>query len=318
MTRRTEPQASFEAPRRHRPVTVGVALALMLGVALVVAFRGGEAGNVVEGELMAADTGATTSPRTGALSPDAGAAPGARQAMSGPGADGDVPPAGELGGFEADLPDSVRDLLAQARQRQDRGDETAAVELLKQAAVDLRVRSDQATADGDVALAEMFELALGELQAQVSVLGGDSAAAEVATLENRIPHAPPSAGEVRRMGIMELGNFPYDPDKGGLPADVLALDGMPIILSGYMMPGYQTDRLREFTLVQDVYECCFGQPPGLEHTIQVNLPAGRSVSYYYGEVEVTGVLSVRERLEEGYVVNLFTIEDVSSVRATGR
>ena len=81
--------------------------------------------------------------------------------------------------------------------------------------------------------------------------------------------------------------------------------------------GYQTDSIRQFTLVTSVYECCFGQPPGVEHAINVVLPEGRAVTFTYGEVQVTGTLRVEEEWRDGFVVNLFTIEDVTSVKATG-
>lgn len=318
MTHQPPQQApSFETPRGNRGALVGIAAIVVVALGLLVVFgflREPGSDGSAEGELLSSDTSATASGEGSEVkqTPER-ANPDASAAGATPDSEPDASSAVGDG-----LPESVTRLLEQATQFRSEGNDSEAAALLKQAAVQLQTQADQARTDGDEAMAERYLLALQPVQAEVEALGGTAVADEAPTLENRTPHAPPRAGEVREMTILELGNFPYDPDTGGVPADVEALEGMEIRLSGYMVPGYQTERLQEFTLVPDIYECCFGQPPGLEHTIFVKLPEGKSVSFYYGEVEVTGRLQVEEELNDGYVVNLFTIADVTSVRATGK
>lgn len=130
----------------------------------------------------------------------------------------------------------------------------------------------------------------------------------------RKPHAPVPAGQSRTLTIKDLGNFDYDPDLGGsVPEDVKQLHGATIQLRGYMIPLDQARRITRFALVPDLFACCFGQPPGLQHTIVVKCPAGSAVSYFPDEIVVTGTLSVGEKVEDGFVVSLFEMT-ASSVK----
>lgn len=122
----------------------------------------------------------------------------------------------------------------------------------------------------------------------------------------RQPHAPPRSGEVRQMAIRQLGNFKYEPDKGaGIPADVRRLNGMTVRLTGFMMPMDQSSRITRFSLVPSLFSCCYGQPPGVQHTIVVQCAPDQSVKYQAKPVVVQGKLLVGETEEDGYVVSLF-------------
>ncbi|MFT3785922.1 MAG: DUF3299 domain-containing protein [Tepidisphaeraceae bacterium] len=128
----------------------------------------------------------------------------------------------------------------------------------------------------------------------------------------RTPHAPPQPGEVRELALQKLGNFAFDVDKGGnIPADVKALDGLTVKLRGFMMPLDATEKIKEFVLVSDLFGCCFGQPPQLQHTVAVRVPAGKSVAYYPDAIVVTGTLHVKEVTDEGFIVSIFQVEATS-------
>lgn len=130
----------------------------------------------------------------------------------------------------------------------------------------------------------------------------------------RKPHPAPQSGQVLELMIKDLGNFDYDASKGGnIPKDVLALHGTKIRLRGYMIPMDQAANITQFALVPDLFACCFGQPPQLQHTIVANCPKGKAVSYYPEEITVEGTLSVREKKDEGFIVSIFEL-DVSSVK----
>ena len=200
-----------------------------------------------------------------------------------------------------------------------------AIELYKNAAVRLKTRRDQAVAIADTRTADSLAATLKSVQERLRLAQSQPALTTLTGNADRLPHAPPTPGEVRAMTIYELGNFTYIPADdvstavdGFLPDDVRALDGLQVKLAGFMVPLYQTTGITEFTLVPDLYECCFGQPPGLEHVIQVELPEGKAVGFTYGQIEVTGTLKVQEQRRDGYVVNIFTLTDVSSVRTTGQ
>ena len=134
----------------------------------------------------------------------------------------------------------------------------------------------------------------------------------------RKPHVKPKPGEVRELTIKELGNFEYDADSGGnIPKDVRDLSGSTIRVTGFMIPMDQADNITQFALVPSLFACCFGQPPSVQHTIVVNCPKGKAVSYYPDEIVVEGGLKVEEKKEDGFIVSVFEM-DVNSVRPAAK
>jgi hypothetical protein len=121
-------------------------------------------------------------------------------------------------------------------------------------------------------------------------------------------HTAPPPGEVLEISIKELGNFDYDPEKGGIPDDVKKLSGSTVRLAGFMIPSDQADKITKFNLVPSLFSCCFGQPPQVQHTIVITCPKGKTVTYTPDQVTVEGVLEVDEKKDDGYVVSLFRVE----------
>ncbi|HEY1629257.1 MAG TPA: DUF3299 domain-containing protein, partial [Tepidisphaeraceae bacterium] len=118
-------------------------------------------------------------------------------------------------------------------------------------------------------------------------------------------------GKVQEMTIKELGNFDYNPDKGGIPDDVKRLSGSTIRLKGYMIPLYQAAHITHFALVPSLFSCCFGQPPQVQHTIVCSCPNGKAISYDPDQIVVEGKLSVEEKRDDGYVTSIFQLEPKS-------
>ena len=111
------------------------------------------------------------------------------------------------------------------------------------------------------------------------------------------------------MTIQELGNFEYDQEKGGnIPKDVKALTGTTVRLSGYMIPLDQADKIKQFVLVPDLFACCFGQPPQVQHSIIVTCPEGKAVSYFPEQIQVEGKLKVEEKKDDGFIVSIFEVD----------
>jgi hypothetical protein len=109
------------------------------------------------------------------------------------------------------------------------------------------------------------------------------------------------------MEIKELGNFEYDPEKGGLPGDVKALSGLKVSLRGYMAPLEQGEKISEFLLVPSLTNCCYGQPPQMQHTITCATANGLTVPYYTDVVSVEGTLKVEEKKDEGFIISIFQL-----------
>jgi hypothetical protein len=124
----------------------------------------------------------------------------------------------------------------------------------------------------------------------------------------------PVEGKVYELQLQKLGNFAYDAEKGeGIPDDVKALEGSVVKLEGFMIPTESADKISKFVLVPDLFACCFGQPPQIQHTVMVVCPEGKAVSYFPDRISVQGTLKVGEKREEGYVLSIFEL-GASSIR----
>jgi hypothetical protein len=144
------------------------------------------------------------------------------------------------------------------------------------------------------------------------------AASPPPTGEQRKAHPAPKDGQVLEMTIKDLGNFDYDQEKGGnIPEDVKRLAGQPVRLRGFMIPMDQADNITKFALVPDLFACCFGQPPQIQHMIVANCPEGKAVGYSPDEIVVEGKLNVEEKKDDGYIISIFEVS-VSSVKAAPR
>jgi hypothetical protein len=131
---------------------------------------------------------------------------------------------------------------------------------------------------------------------------------------DRRPHPPLKPGEVLATTIKELGNFEFDAEHGSpIPADVQALNGGNVQLRGFMIPMDQAENISKFALVPSLFSCCFGQPPQIQHTIIVDCPKGKAVSYFPDEITVDGKLSVEPKKDDGFIVSIFEVE-ASSVK----
>jgi hypothetical protein len=138
------------------------------------------------------------------------------------------------------------------------------------------------------------------------------------TGEQRKPLTPPKEGQVLDLSIKDLGNFDYDQEKGGnIPKDVKGLTGHTVRLRGFMIPMDQADNITKFALVPDLFACCFGQPPQIQHMVVANCPEGKAVGYSPDEILVEGKLNVEEKKDDGYIISIFEVT-VSSVKAAPR
>lgn len=202
-------------------------------------------------------------------------------------------------------------LAMQAQMAFNRGEYAKALPLL---------RKQAAEADGQPAKLGAIQERIRVCEKALAALQADAAAAltaaPAAPAEARKPHAAPKPGEVYETTIQTLGNFEYDQEKGGnIPADVKGLDGTKLRMRGFMIPMDQAENITQFALVPSLFACCFGQPPQIQHTIVVSCPKGKAVTYSPDEIVVEGMLKVKEKKDDGYVVSLFEM-DVSSVKPT--
>ena len=92
-----------------------------------------------------------------------------------------------------------------------------------------------------------------------------------------------------------------------IPAEVRALDGKEVAITGFMNPvRFDREGVSEFLLVKDILGCCFGATPRMNHWIRVRMKEGKRAKFYaYDQLTVLGKLDVSEELEDGYVMSIY-------------
>lgn len=196
-------------------------------------------------------------------------------------------------------------LEARAQAAFNAGDWATAVPLLKE----LQAKYATIAPERQGAIAEQVRMAERNL-----AIGAPPPEVVPTSEFDREPHVKPAPDKIYDTTIKRLGNFEYDQDIGGnIPPDVQALSGSNIRLKGFMIPMDQAEAITTFALVPDLFACCFGQPPMIQHIVVARTPRGKSLPYYPDEIVVEGRLDVEEKTEDGFIISIFEME-VSSVR----
>jgi hypothetical protein len=100
-----------------------------------------------------------------------------------------------------------------------------------------------------------------------------------------------------------------------IPKRYRQLDGKRVLLTGQMYEPYTAEgKIRAFTLVYSISNCCFNGPPKVQHFIQAIVPVGKSVEYSPDFVDVVGTLHVGVESGEGHVQSVYRIDVEKVVR----
>jgi len=118
-------------------------------------------------------------------------------------------------------------------------------------------------------------------------------------------------------GYARLSFAMLKPDVGArrrrtlVPADVLQLSGKKVSIRGYMRPSSQRYRLREFLLVRDNYQCCFGALDKVKYhdLVQVRLVGALRADFRTQSLRVSGTLHVDpDSVQPGAEQAVFALE----------
>lgn len=85
---------------------------------------------------------------------------------------------------------------------------------------------------------------------------------------------------------------PFDPSC--LTPKVKGLDGKAIRIRGFILPSFQQSGIRQFVLVRDNQECCFGPGALLHDCVLVEMIPPATTEYSTRAVSVEGAFSIRE------------------------
>lgn len=106
---------------------------------------------------------------------------------------------------------------------------------------------------------------------------------------------------VRRGGIRDLtfDDLEFDIERDAdfkrdmLGEKIEALNEQKVILRGYMNPSFHQSGIKEFVLLRDNQECCFGPGAYVYHNVQIELEGGATTEYRIRPVTVEGTLTIK-------------------------
>ena len=127
--------------------------------------------------------------------------------------------------------------------------------------------------------------------------------------------------DYEKVDFYYLQNYDYNPKEKWeptpqwiasppIPAFVRALEGKRVAIAGTTMPlTYRSGVVSEFILGLSADTCEFGATPRINEWISVTMAHGAKTQVYaMGESTVRGVFHLKEMVEAGKVVQLYTIE----------
>jgi hypothetical protein len=154
---------------------------------------------------------------------------------------------------------------------------------------------------------------LAGCESESATARGEAQGAVDARREEAEPSAPAEAKPRLRPGALTralpaAGDRPYDKTfddirfdmdpaepfvRSMLTPQIEALAGQRIRIRGYIYPTPQKRGIREFVLVRDNQECCFGQGAALYDCILVEMAPGKSAEFSIRPVAVEGTFDIR-------------------------
>ena len=104
----------------------------------------------------------------------------------------------------------------------------------------------------------------------------------------------------QRAEDISFDDIKFDMEKGGdfqrsmLTDRIEGLVGKRIRIRGYILPSFKQKGIKQFVLVRDNMECCFGPGAALFDAIIVRMAPGKTTSFSVRPVAVEGTFDVQE------------------------
>jgi hypothetical protein len=108
------------------------------------------------------------------------------------------------------------------------------------------------------------------------------------------------AGDRKTTREISFDTLKFEIEKGQafersmLTSGIKKLAGQRVRIRGYMLPSFQQAGIKQFVLVRDNMECCFGPGAALYDCVIVEMVNNQSTSFSVRPIAVEGTFSVRE------------------------
>jgi hypothetical protein len=97
--------------------------------------------------------------------------------------------------------------------------------------------------------------------------------------------------------------------KTALTAKVKELDGKWIKIRGYILPSFQDTGIKQFVLMRDNMECCFGKGAALHDCILVEMLDDATTTFTVRPVTVIGKFTIKEVVDaEGKQLAIYRLD----------
>ncbi|MEZ5964685.1 MAG: DUF3299 domain-containing protein [Planctomycetota bacterium] len=106
----------------------------------------------------------------------------------------------------------------------------------------------------------------------------------------------------------EISGWPYQDGLKGMPESVKKMDGKTVLMTGFMLPIDEVEKIKEFLLVQSLWSCCYGQPPDINGIVRVVMKGDKRIDYKYDPIKVTGQFKVVASYEDGYCIDIYQLQ----------
>ncbi|TWT90818.1 hypothetical protein Mal64_12150 [Pseudobythopirellula maris] len=154
----------------------------------------------------------------------------------------------------------------------------------------------------------------GEAPPEIAADAASETAVQDAAAEDRAAERPAAAGpehDSDRLLDKTFDDLVFDiePDepfeRSMITPEVEALAGRRVRLRGYIYPTMQKHHLKQFVLVRDNQECCFGPGAALYDCVLVEMAPGKTASYGIRPVAVEGRLRIEPLTFDGKTLGVF-------------
>lgn len=126
---------------------------------------------------------------------------------------------------------------------------------------------------------------------------------------------PTPAASSERPREITFDDIKFEIEKGDpftrslLPDRVTRLEHKRIRIRGYILPSFQQAGLKQFVLVRDNMECCFGPGAAIYDCIVVRMIPGKTANFSIRPVAVQGIFRLEElRGPDGNHLAIYTLD----------
>jgi hypothetical protein len=93
-----------------------------------------------------------------------------------------------------------------------------------------------------------------------------------------------------------------------LTKEIEAMHGQRIRIRGYILPTAQKHGIRQFVLVRDNQECCFGPGAALYDCILIEMKPGKTTDFTIRPIAVEGTFNIKEFVEGGRHLAIYQMD----------